>query len=90
MEIRFDPTKRDWTLRERGLDFVDVSLVLEESTLTLADDRADYGEARFITYGWLRERLVMFAWTPVDGAMRVISMRKCNEREQRKFAPRLG
>lgn len=90
MEITFDPAKRDWTLRERGVDFADVPTVMLGAVLTVADDRVDYGEPRFITYGRLQDRLVMFAWTPVDGAIRVISMRKCNEREQRKFAGRLG
>ncbi|MFN3817516.1 hypothetical protein [Blastomonas sp.] len=32
----------------------------------------------------------MTAWTPVKGGVRVISMRKCNEREQAKFNRRLG
>ena len=90
MEISYDETKRLWTLSERGLDFAEVSKVLNGPLLTLTDDRFDYPEPRFQTYGLLNERMVMFAWTHTERGIRVISMRRCNEREQRKFANRLG
>lgn len=90
MEIEYDEAKRLWTLRERGLDFQDALLVLAGPVATLEDDRFPYPEPRFQTYGLLRERLVMFAWTPTDKGIRVISMRRCNEREQQKFARQLG
>ena len=90
MEISYDETKRLWTLSERGLDFAEVSKVLNGPLLTLTDDRFDYPEPRFQTYGLLSERMVMFAWTHTERGIRVISMRRCNEREQRKFANRLG
>jgi uncharacterized protein len=90
MEISFDDAKRRLTLVERGLDFADVAKVLEGPLLTLSDDRFEYPEPRFQTYGLLSERMVMFAWTHTERGIRVISMRRCNEREQRKFANRLG
>jgi uncharacterized DUF497 family protein len=34
MEISFDPAKRDWTLRERGLDFLDAAEVFDGSSMT--------------------------------------------------------
>lgn len=52
---------------------------------TRIDDRKDYGEPRFITAGWLDERLVVFAWTPRGNARRIISMRHCHEREAQKL-----
>ncbi|WP_232824241.1 BrnT family toxin [Blastomonas sp. UPD001] len=59
-------------------------------TFTQEDTRHDYPESRFQTYGLLDGRLVMVAWTPVPQGARVISMRKCNDREQAKFTSRLG
>ena len=56
MRITFDPAKRDWTLRERGLDFLDAPLVLDGLKLEHPDDRRDYGEVRMITVGYLRRR----------------------------------
>ena len=90
MDIEFDDTKRQWTLSVRGVDFADAVRILAGPNLTLEDDRFPYPETRFQTYGLLDERLVMFAWTPTEAGLRVISMRRCNDREQRKFAALLG
>ena len=58
------------------------------ATLTVDDDRQDYGEARFITIGFLDDAMVVLVWTPRGNARRVISMRKANERERRLYGPR--
>ena len=62
--------------------------VLAGPTLTVEDDRQDYGEDRFITIGFLEATMVVLVWTPRDGAHRVISMRKANERERTLYDPR--
>jgi len=90
MRISFDPAKRDWTLRERGLDFEDAVHVFRGRTLTLEDDRFDYGEVRYQTYGHLDGRLVFLVWTWRGDVRHIISMRRCNEREQRYVAGQLG
>ncbi len=90
MPITFDIAKRDKTLAERGIDFMDAALVFEGRHFTLADDRREYGEARFITVGLLHERMVVMVWTPRGEARRIISMRKANEREQDRYRHRLG
>lgn len=90
MRITFDPAKRAQTLQDRGLDFADAGRVFDGPEFTQIDDRKDYPEVRYQTYGLLGERLVMLAWTPLPDGIHVISMRKCNDREQRKFAQRLG
>jgi uncharacterized DUF497 family protein len=51
VKITFDPAKREATLRERGIDFLDVALVLQGVTYTKEDARFDYGERRFQTVG---------------------------------------
>lgn len=90
MEISYDPAKRDLTLRHRGFDFaVDAAKVFEGPLLTVTDDRIDYGEPRFQTYGLLAHRLVMIIWSSTDGGRRIISMRKCNDREQARYRHRL-
>ena len=85
MKISYDEAKRQWTLENRGLDFEDAPEVLTGTHVVLEDDRKSYSEDRMQTYGHLNGRLVMFAWTPTPEGMRIFSMRKCNEREQRKF-----
>lgn len=89
MKLSFDEAKRTITLRERGLDFKDAVHVFAGLTLTLLDDRHDYGEGRFQTYGFLGNRLVMVVWTQRGDVRHVISMRKCNEREEVKVREQL-
>lgn len=90
MRITYDPAKREQTLRKRGLDFKDAAEVFRGPTLTLLDLREGYGEDRYQTYGYLRGRMVTVVWTPRGAAKRVMSMRKCNAREQRRLGQRLG
>lgn len=90
MKISYDSAKREKTLAERGLDFADAERVFAGVTLTLLDDRQDYGETRFQTYVLLERQLVMVVWTPRGEDRHVISMRKCNAREKTRYQARLG
>lgn len=87
-KITFDETKRQQTLIDRKVDFADAAEVFAGRTLTAKDERFDYGEDRFQTIGFLAGRMVMIVWTPRGSARHVISMRKCNEREQARYAHR--
>ena len=62
--------------------------VFAGDTLTVNDDRQDYGEDRYITIGFLDKRMVILVWTPRNGAYRIVSMRKADEREQAIYASR--
>ena len=62
--------------------------VLAGATLTVQDDRRDYGEDRFITIGFLDGAMVVLVWTSRGAAYRIISMRKANERERALYGPR--
>lgn len=85
MQLEFDTEKRDKTLTERGLDFARASEVFLSPCMTIADSRQDYGEPRWNTVGFLDGRMVVLAWTQRGPARRIISMRKANEREQKRF-----
>lgn len=90
MLIEFDSEKRVQTLADRGLDFADAPLVMSGDQLTMLDTRIDYGEARFITVGFIESIMVMVVWTPRGEGRRIISMRKCNEREQTRYQQRFS
>jgi uncharacterized DUF497 family protein len=87
VKIEFDPAKREWTLRERGLDFARAGVIFDRYTLTLDDRREDYGEERFVSYGVLDGVVVACVWTQRGEARRLISLRKAkkNERENYNF-----
>ena len=95
MQITFDPAKREWTLRERGLDFRDAPRAFAGPRLTFEDTRFEYPERRYVTVGLLEGRMVILVWTPGEGidgeeCRHVISMRKANGREQARYLQRLG
>lgn len=89
-EIRSDPAKRAKTIAERGLDMDRAGEVFDSPHLTIPDQRLNYGEDRFVTVGRLDGRMVVLAWTWRGEDIRIISVRKANVREQRKFADRLA
>jgi uncharacterized DUF497 family protein len=89
IKITFDPAKRDMTLAQRGLDFADSGEVFAGTVFEQQDRRIDYGEPRFITVGYLRGRMVVVVWTPREGVHHIISMRKANKREQKRFKSKL-
>ena len=74
MEIEFDLIKRAATLAGRKLDFADAAKVFAGATLTVVDDRHDYGEVRYITIGRLARRMVVLVWTQRGAARRLISI----------------
>jgi uncharacterized DUF497 family protein len=90
MDIEYDPAKRVQTLQQRGLDMEDAPHVFAGLKVTVADDRKDYGEARWITFGFLHERMVVIVWTPRGNKTRIISMRKVNDREKEIFSGRMA
>lgn len=89
MEISYDAEKRAFTLEQRGLDFEDAVQVFAGNTIDVEDDRQDYGETRWLTFGLLDSRLVALVWTPRDEARHIISMRKANDRERKKYEGQL-
>ena len=89
MKITFDPRKRDEALLARGLNFEDAALVFAGVTLELEDMRMDYGETRMICFGKLEGRMVVVGYVPRGADRHVFSMRKANDREQRRIAPLL-
>ena len=88
MRIEFDDTKRARTFAVRRLDMARAAAVFEGATLTVEDDRRDYGEGRFITIGFLDDVMVVLVWTPRDDSRRIISIRRANERERQLYDPR--
>ena len=57
-----------------------VTALMEEDT------RKAYGERRFQVLGYIGERLHAMVFTPREGKVHVISLRKANSREVKKYA----
>lgn len=55
----------------------------------MPDLRKDYGENRYIAAGFLAGRLHILVFTPTADGIRVISFRKANRRELRRYEAQL-
>lgn len=85
MEISFDPAKSERNAAERELPF-DLAAEFDFETALIGEDRRrDYGETRLVAIGWLGERLHVLCFTLTDDGIRVISLRKANDREVRRY-----
>lgn len=85
MEFEWDEAKRRLNLHHHGIDFVGIEEVFEGETVTLLDDRFDYGEERFVTFGLLDGRIVAIAHTESDEVIRIISARKATKDEENSY-----
>ena len=86
-EITFDPAKSAANARKRGLLFSLVERRFAWATARVVEDtRKDYGERRFRALGFIGTRLHAVVFTPRGTALHIISLRKANRREERRYA----
>lgn len=89
-DLEWDEAKRADTLQSRGLDFADVARMDWETAFTAEDTRRPYPESQFITVGRIEQRLCIIAWCWRGPKMRIISLRKANPREERRYEQALA
>jgi len=85
MRITFDPAKNDRNLAERRLSFERVAELDWETALAVADARRDYGEKRLRVAACLAGRLHIAIITMRGDAVHVISFRKANKMEVKRY-----
>jgi hypothetical protein len=85
LELEWDEVKRQWTLTNRHLDFADVERFGWRGAVVFEDRRSDYGERRFLAYGYLADRLHVLCFVERGDRIRVISLRKANDRERNRY-----
>ena len=83
-DVSFDLAKSARNAKSRGLPFEAVAEFEWDSALIAEDLRHDYGDRRFQALGWIHARLCALVFTPRDGRIHVISLRKANRREVKR------
>lgn len=53
--------------------------------MTLEDNRFEYPERRFVTFGLLAGRVVAIAHTEAEDTIRIVSARKATKNEQESY-----
>jgi uncharacterized DUF497 family protein len=86
VRITFDPAKSARNVRLRGLSFERVADFSFDTAIYANDERNAYPEVRVVAVGMLGDRVHVVCFTEVPGGIRVISFRKANAREVRRYA----
>jgi uncharacterized DUF497 family protein len=84
-KITFDPAKNDRNIQKRGLSFERAADFDFETAVYSIDRRHDYGEDRIVTLGDLDGRLHIMCFVETLTGIRVISFRRANFREVKKY-----
>ncbi|MAP09625.1 MAG: hypothetical protein CMM00_12760 [Rhodopirellula sp.] len=85
MRITFDSAKNERNIAERGLSFDLVADLEWDTALAEEDTRREYGERRLRVLALLGDRLHAAVITYRNEAVHVISFRKANDREVRRY-----
>lgn len=81
MEIDFDPGKDVSNHQKHGVSLSLARHIDWSQTLMKIDDRLNYLETREIGYGPVGDRLYCVVFTRRENHLRIISLRKANQRE---------
>ena len=87
--FEWDPAKEARNIRDRDLDFATASHIWDARVMEKVDARRDYGEVRVLAFGKVNGRLMAVLFTWRGARRRIISARKANRREQKRFEAEL-
>ncbi len=85
MPISFDTVKNAWTVAQCGLSFELVDEFSWDTVQVFEDERKDYGELRLQLWGLISGRLHIAVVTPRGNDLRLISLRKANTNEVKRY-----
>jgi uncharacterized protein len=85
-DFEWDEAKSASNLSKHGLPFEIARLVFDDfHAFEWEDDREDYGEERFNVTGMVVGRMITVTYTMRGDKIRLISARKAEPREQRRY-----
>lgn len=86
MNYEFDPAKDKSNLDKHSLSLADAEDFEWETAVVREDTRKRYAEPRFEAKGYIGNRLHVMVFCLRAEAVRVISLRKANKREETSYA----
>lgn len=86
MEIAFDITKDAANLEKHGISLAAAATLEWDDALVWLDERHNYGEVRMCAISYISDRLYYVVYVDRDEARRIISLRKANLREVKRYA----
>jgi len=84
--LEYDEEKNRRNIEERDLPFSLARGVFADMNMKQrTDDRWDYGEIRYISYGFVDGLRLKLCWTPRGDKVRVISLFQVRKKEWEKY-----
>ena len=85
MKITYDAAKYQTNIEKHGVSFDLVASFDMSTALIWQDMRKDYQESRYCALGLIDARVYLLVFTMREDTVRVISFRKANKREVKKY-----
>jgi uncharacterized DUF497 family protein len=81
----WDEVKRAANIDRHGIDFTEALRFDWDNAQFTPDTRRDYGEIRTVAVGRIGPRMHVLVFTPRAESIRIISLRKANDREIERY-----
>ena len=86
MKISFDSAKDKSNVAKHGVSLAEAENSEWDDCLAGPDVRRSYGEARLVAIGYIGLRLYVVVYVDRGAIRRIISLRKANKREEKRYA----
>jgi hypothetical protein len=86
MQITFDPVKDGINIEKHGISLAAAVNFEWDEAIEWSDLRGNYGECRYCSIGYIGARLHYIVYVEREQVRRIISLRKANIREVRRYA----
>jgi uncharacterized protein len=89
VRLVFDPAKDTVNRAKHSVSLALAEALFAGPHVIIADDRFDYGEVRNVAFGLINGRLFACVFADRGAERRVISLRKANKREVKRYGKNL-
>ncbi|RJF99055.1 BrnT family toxin [Noviherbaspirillum saxi] len=86
MDITFDPAKNKINEAKHGVSLELAESIEWDTLYATVDERQNYGEVRIIGLAYIGDRLYCVVFVDRGEVRRIISLRKANSREVKRYA----
>ena len=86
MKIDYDDTKDAVNTQKHGVSLSEAGSVEWGTAVIWPDTRKNYGENRMVAMAYIGARIYSVVFVDRDNVRRIISLRKANKREVRRYA----
>lgn len=86
MKITYDSAKNTSNAKKHGVALVEADAFEWDTAVIWPDQRKEYGEDRMAALGYIGSRIFSVTFVDRQEGRRIISLRKANNREVKRYA----